>query len=177
MTLSVMLIRVRWKNLDGGKQSITPPQYPKELLPGGDDFYGGKTVHISITRENPLAALDIFAPAFTNPKTHSLSIIHIPLRNSSGICLGALSLFMQMKSSQARFDLRHIAFSEALASTAAIALENQRLLEAHDNLLDALVKIIAGAIDAAHKAVQGLDLGLSDAVSSSASPSNRIVDE
>lgn len=36
---------------------------------------------------------------------------------------------------------------------------------------------IAGAIDAAHKAVQGLDLGLSDAVSSSASPSNRIVDE
>ena len=36
---------------------------------------------------------------------------------------------------------------------------------------------IAGAIDAAHKAVQGLDLGLSDELSSSASPSNGIVDE
>ena len=36
---------------------------------------------------------------------------------------------------------------------------------------------VAGAIDAAHKAVQGLDLGLSDALSSSASPSNGIVDE
>ena len=36
---------------------------------------------------------------------------------------------------------------------------------------------IAGAIDAANKAVQGLDLGLSDELSSSASPSNRIVDE
>ena len=36
---------------------------------------------------------------------------------------------------------------------------------------------IAGAIDAAHKAVQGLDLGLPDELSSSASPSNRIVDE
>ena len=36
---------------------------------------------------------------------------------------------------------------------------------------------IAGAIDAANKAVQGLDLGLSDALSSSASPSNGIVDE
>ncbi|WP_201539994.1 flavin monoamine oxidase family protein [Psychrobacter sp. 1044] len=36
---------------------------------------------------------------------------------------------------------------------------------------------IAGAIDAANKAVQGLDLGLSDGLSSSASPSNGIVDE
>ena len=36
---------------------------------------------------------------------------------------------------------------------------------------------IAGAIDAAHKAVQGLDLGLSDGLSSSASLPNRIVDE
>ena len=141
-------VQVHWKNQDGSKQHITPLEYPQILLPRSDDFYSGKTLHTSISRQNPLAALDIFAPAFTNPETHSLSIIHIPLRNSSGVCLGALSLFMQMKSSQARFDLRHIAFSEALASTAAIALENQRLLEAHDNLLDALVKIIAGAIDA-----------------------------
>lgn len=36
---------------------------------------------------------------------------------------------------------------------------------------------IAGAIDAAHKAVQGLDLGLPDELSSSASLPNRIVDE
>jgi len=36
---------------------------------------------------------------------------------------------------------------------------------------------IAGAIDAAHKAVQGLGLGLSDELSSSALPSNGIVDE
>lgn len=36
---------------------------------------------------------------------------------------------------------------------------------------------IAGAIDAANKAVQGLDLGLSDGLSSSASLPNRIVDE
>ena len=42
---------------------------------------------------------------------------------------------------------------------------------------DAFPGYIAGAIDAAHKAVQGLDLGLSDELSSSASPSNRIVDE
>ena len=42
---------------------------------------------------------------------------------------------------------------------------------------DAFPGYIAGAIDAAHKAVQGLDLGLPDELSSSASPSNRIVDE
>ena len=42
---------------------------------------------------------------------------------------------------------------------------------------DAFPGYIAGAIDAAYKAVQGLDLGLSDALSSSASPSNGIVDE
>ena len=42
---------------------------------------------------------------------------------------------------------------------------------------DAFPGYIAGAIDAAHKAVQGLDLGLSDGLSSSASLPNRIVDE
>ena len=141
-------IRVRWKNMGAGKQSVTTEQHPQILLPSSDDFYGGKTMHTSLSRQDPLAQLEIFAPGFTDPETDFLSIIHIPLRNSRGDCLGALSLFMQMKSSQACLDNRHIAFSEALASTAAIALENHRLLEAHDNLLDALVKIIAGAIDA-----------------------------
>ena len=42
---------------------------------------------------------------------------------------------------------------------------------------DAFPGYIAGAIDAAHKAVQGLGLGLSDELSSSALPSNGIVDE
>lgn len=140
-------IRVRWKILDGNKSTILS-QYPKELFPDSTDFYSGKTVHTSVSRQNPLAALEILAPAFDTPETNSLNIIHIPLRNSSGDCLGILSLFMQMESLQESLEDRHVAFSEALASTAAIALENHRLLEAHDKLLDALVKIIAGAIDA-----------------------------
>lgn len=140
-------MRVRWKNL-GAEKRLILAECPKEFLPESGDFYSGKAVHTSLSWGDPLAALEILAPAFNDPETDSLDIIHIPLRNSNGDCLGTLSLFMQVKSAQANFEQRQIAFCEVLASTAAIALENHRLLEAHNKLFDALVKIIAGAIDA-----------------------------
>ena len=141
-------MRMRWRTPGGDQQSVALPQYPQELLPARSDFYSGKTIHDSISRQDPLAELDIFAPAFNDLETRFLGIIQIPLRNSNGDCLGILSLFMRMQSLQTSFEHRQIAFCEALASTAAIALENHRLLDENDNLLDSFVKIIAGAIDA-----------------------------
>jgi len=41
-----------------------------------------------------------------------------------------------------------VGFVEALAAQAAVALENQNLIEAQKLLMDALIKLIAGAIDA-----------------------------
>jgi len=41
-----------------------------------------------------------------------------------------------------------IGFVEALAAQAAVAIENQNLIEAQKQLMDALIKLIAGAIDA-----------------------------
>ncbi len=41
-----------------------------------------------------------------------------------------------------------LAFAEALSGTAAVAIETQRLLEARKALLDAFIRLVAGAIDA-----------------------------
>jgi hypothetical protein len=50
-----------------------------------------------------------------------------------------------------RFDgpsAAHLAFVEALSGTAAVAIETQRLLEARKALLDAFIRLVAGAVDA-----------------------------
>lgn len=50
-------------------------------------------------------------------------------------------------SSMTGFDAATIRLVEALVSQAAVALENHKLLESQQNMMDSMVKIIAGAID------------------------------
>jgi len=50
-------------------------------------------------------------------------------------------------SSVTGFDTATVRLVEALVSQAAVALENHRLLESQQNMMDSMVKIIAGAID------------------------------
>lgn len=81
----------------------------------------------------------------------SVSILAIPLKNSSGAVIGVL----QLVNARERETQDPIAFApalqrtvEALAAQAGIALENQALLEGQRNLLDAFIRLIAEAIDA-----------------------------
>ncbi|MEY2633755.1 MAG: hypothetical protein RIR00_2409, partial [Pseudomonadota bacterium] len=76
------------------------------------------------------------------------SILTIPLKPRGGRTLGALQLI------NARADGDFVVFSddiqrfvEALAAQAATAFYNRQLLNAHDRLLDAMIHLIAGAID------------------------------
>ncbi len=81
----------------------------------------------------------------------STSFLTVPLKNNEGYVIGVLAL-LNAKDPETG-DV--IAFSdeiqpliEALASQAAVALDNAQLLEAQKNLLDSFIKLIAGAIDA-----------------------------
>jgi len=69
----------------------------------------------------------------------------IPLIDRARETVGVLALF---QPGEARPSPEQLAFLEALSGTAAVAIETQRLLEARKALLDALIRLIAGAIDA-----------------------------
>ncbi len=81
----------------------------------------------------------------------SKSFLCVPLKNSQDEIIGVLQL---LNAKDAKTD-EVIPFSgeiqpliEALASQAAVALDNQQLLEAQKKLLDSFIVLIASAIDA-----------------------------
>jgi HD-GYP domain-containing protein (c-di-GMP phosphodiesterase class II) len=81
----------------------------------------------------------------------SKSLLTIPMVNTEGHVIGVLQLLNATDPSTGESvaftaELENIV--EALASQAAIALENRLLLEAQKNLLESFIKMMAGAIDA-----------------------------
>jgi len=81
----------------------------------------------------------------------STSFLTVPLKNHDGIVIGV----MQLLNAQDRVTGDVIPFDpdlqpliDALASQAAVSLDNQMLLEAQKQLLNAFIELIAGAIDA-----------------------------
>ncbi|HEY9397565.1 MAG TPA: HD domain-containing phosphohydrolase [Burkholderiales bacterium] len=86
-----------------------------------------------------------FAPFQGLWPEHRLSAVAIPLRQRDGERVGVLVLFTPHAETPNR---ARLAFAEALSGTAAIAIETQRLVEARKQLLDALIRLVAGAIDA-----------------------------
>ncbi len=82
---------------------------------------------------------------------HTVSQVNVPLVASSGEVLGVLQLINAIDADTGEpgpFDPEIISFVEALAAQAAMAIDNQQLLEGQREMMDALIRIIAGAIDA-----------------------------
>lgn len=81
----------------------------------------------------------------------SQSLLTLPLANHEGSIIGVLQLINAKNPADGTvlpFDPALEPIVGALASSAAITLENQQLLQGHRNLLDAFIKAIAQAIDA-----------------------------
>ena len=81
----------------------------------------------------------------------TVSMINVPLAGVSGDVVGVLQLINALDAESGQpipFDPEVVSFVEALAAQGALAIDNQNLLEAQRNLMDSLIQIIAGAIDA-----------------------------
>ncbi len=86
----------------------------------------------------------------------STSFLTVPLKPRGGGVIGALQLINAGTGSReegergriVEFSPENQRFVEALTAVAAVALQNRDLLEAQKRLFDALVRFIAGAIDA-----------------------------
>ena len=79
----------------------------------------------------------------------STSFLTIPMKNTKGEVIGVLQLLNARNEAGEHmpFGEEVQEFVESLASQAAVAIDNQRLIQAQRDLLDAFIKLIADAID------------------------------
>ena len=80
----------------------------------------------------------------------SKSFLTLPLKNYENEVVGVLQLINardRVTGEVREFDVARQSFVEALASQAAVALDNHQLLEGQRNLLESFVKLIANAIE------------------------------
>jgi len=78
------------------------------------------------------------------------SVLNVPLMDQKGGIVGLLQL-VNARSAEgevAAFDPEVVPAIEAVASDAAVALDLRRMLQAQKDLLDAIIHMVAGAIDA-----------------------------
>jgi len=78
----------------------------------------------------------------------ALDATAVPLKNVQGAVVGVLCLLHRSPRGATTVGSERVAFVRALAGVAAVAIDNQRLLKAQKDLLDAFIKLVAGAIDA-----------------------------
>ncbi|MDB5840190.1 MAG: metal dependent phosphohydrolase with sensor [Herminiimonas sp.] len=81
----------------------------------------------------------------------TVSMLTVPLAPRGGEVIGVLQFMNAFDPDTGKvipFSPQILPFIEALASQSAIALENQNLIDTQESLIDAMIKIIAGAIDA-----------------------------
>ncbi len=86
----------------------------------------------------------------TRHNYHSQSFLAVPLKPRKGEVLGVLVLINARVSGAGRlmaFSEEAEGFIEALASQAAVAEDNQNLMQAQTQLLDSIIQVLAGAID------------------------------
>jgi HD-GYP domain-containing protein (c-di-GMP phosphodiesterase class II) len=78
------------------------------------------------------------------------TLIVVPLRNRQHQAIGLLCLIKTHLGEEEKPGIKRelVAFIEALSGSSAIAIDNQRLLQSQRDLLDAFIRLIAGAIDA-----------------------------
>lgn len=110
---------------------------------------GQRTVLADLRREVQAQALAASA-AFDRLQVNRFQALALPLRNRKQELIGTLELHFTEAAADApwQIDPARVAFIEALSGTAAVAIDNQRLLMEQKALLQSFIELVAGAIDA-----------------------------
>lgn len=110
----------------------------------------GNTINIADAYHVP--GFDFSGPRAFDRRTgyRSRSFLTVPLKNHDSEVVGVLQLInaRTARGNTTAFPQRILPLIEALASQAAVALDNQMLIDAQRNLFRAVLKVFAGAIDA-----------------------------
>ena len=110
----------------------------------------GETVNIPDVYE--ATEFDFTGPRKFDESTgyRSKSFLNVPLKNHSGEVIGVLQLLNAKNKAgeSVAFHGQIVPMIEALASQAAVAVDNQMLILAQARLMDSFIMVIGGAIDA-----------------------------
>jgi HD-GYP domain-containing protein (c-di-GMP phosphodiesterase class II) len=99
-----------------------------------------------LTADDPVA----LQPLLTLVDDQKATLVAVPLRNRQNEAIGLLCLLYKghYDSASGRDQSAQVAFMRALSGFAAVTIESRHLLKMQKDLLDAFIKLIAGAIDA-----------------------------
>jgi HD-GYP domain-containing protein (c-di-GMP phosphodiesterase class II) len=116
---------------------------------------GNKLADFLHNKEPSLIHLDsgdtgAFQPLLRQLETNALTLVALPLHNRQNEAIGTLCLLYRDSgnSLDSGEHQQQIAFIQALSGFAAVTLESRQLLMMQEALLNAFIKLIAGAIDA-----------------------------
>jgi HD-GYP domain-containing protein (c-di-GMP phosphodiesterase class II) len=143
----------------GGTTGQTSRAEPLALFVAGRENHGNVATHAALTGETVNIADAYRSEEFDCSGTRdfdarngyrSTSFLTVPLKNSQDRVIGVLQLInvMGAHGRTVSFSRTIVPLIEALASQAAIALDNRQLLEAQRQLLESFIRVIAQAIDA-----------------------------
>jgi HD-GYP domain-containing protein (c-di-GMP phosphodiesterase class II) len=123
------------------------PRLPMDAKQGFAAALGMQGSSVMRTTAGQAGELDMLPALFGEA---ALTLISLPLRNRQEDVIGVLSLLYRGAGAGTDTGQQrdHIAFIQALSGFAAVSLESRQLLMMQQALLDAFIKLIAGAIDA-----------------------------
>ena len=118
--------------------------------PLAESVRSGRTVTSTAVRGHGAGVEGVMGPLASLLDVETAYLVAIPLRARDGHVTGTLGLAFDAPPSRSDLmvERERIAFIEAFSGFAVISLESQRLLHMQKALLDAFVKLLAGAIDA-----------------------------
>jgi HD-GYP domain-containing protein (c-di-GMP phosphodiesterase class II) len=144
----------------GGTSGVEPPfaAVPLEAEPGGimhpdldaETARRGETIRIDDLMESREFNLTAVRERYGWSDGVSTSLLNVPLTDQKGEIVGILQLVnaRSVEGEVTAFDPEVVPSIEAVASDAAVALDLRRMLQAQKDLLDAVILMVAGAIDA-----------------------------
>lgn len=109
----------------------------------------GKLQSVRISSSDPVYKI-AYAKLFAALQVDQVHIIALPLRNRTSEVIGALTLSLKAPADERAEPISAalLAFIEALSGTAAIAIDNQKLVLDQKILFESIIKLVAGSIDA-----------------------------
>lgn len=116
-----------------------------------DALIRGETINIRDMTHGANYEAGIGSEFAVMPELKAISAVAVPMKAGEGKSIGVILLVNALDAPNGEvivFSHKTLRLLEALAAQAASALENHRLIEAQKTLMDSIIKIIAGAIDA-----------------------------
>ncbi|MFZ4536304.1 HD domain-containing phosphohydrolase [Propionivibrio sp.] len=120
--------------------SSAPVVDPAASSPLFSAAMAARTAHSARLTEADIQALDLAEAIKASGATHAIAV---PLLNRQQNLVGAMVLLRLDETDDAR-----LSFIGALSGSAAVSLEAKELIQAQKQLFEAMIKLIAGAIDA-----------------------------